>query len=108
MSVAYVVKRRRYVEARLAVDPKCHYCPTILTYETATIEHLVPRSRGGTWMQENLVLACAPCNVKKGNKPHDVMCSCPAGRIAEDALRRHAIRKRPVAAVLKTPLGSSE
>ena len=36
------------------------------------IEHLVPRSRGGTDRVENLALACNRCNQKKGNQPLSV------------------------------------
>lgn len=33
------------------------------------VEHLVPRSRGGTNRVSNLALACGSCNQKKGNQP---------------------------------------
>ena len=33
----------------------------------ASIEHLVPRSRGGGNEAENLALACVPCNSARGN-----------------------------------------
>lgn len=32
------------------------------------VEHIVPKSRGGSDRVSNLTLACAPCNRKKGNK----------------------------------------
>ena len=32
-----------------------------------TFDHLVPRSRGGHTTWENVVAACAPCNLRKGN-----------------------------------------
>lgn len=32
------------------------------------IEHLTPRSRGGSWRVGNLTLACVPCNQRKGNR----------------------------------------
>lgn len=32
------------------------------------IEHLVPKSRGGSDRVSNLTLACEPCNVRKGNQ----------------------------------------
>lgn len=32
----------------------------------ATLDHWLPRSRGGTWEMSNLVLACRPCNGEKG------------------------------------------
>ena len=33
------------------------------------IEHIVPKSKGGTDRVSNLTLACAPCNRRKGNRP---------------------------------------
>lgn len=32
-----------------------------------TLDHVVPRSRGGTNRLKNLVLACATCNHRKGS-----------------------------------------
>ena len=38
-----------------------------------TFDHVVPRSRGGRTTWENVVAACAPCNLKKGNRmPRDI------------------------------------
>jgi len=31
-----------------------------------TFDHVIPRSRGGKTTWENIVAACAPCNLKKG------------------------------------------
>lgn len=33
-----------------------------------TIDHVVPLSKGGKWVWENLVTACTKCNGKKGSK----------------------------------------
>ena len=33
-----------------------------------TIDHVIPRSKGGEDTWDNLVVACASCNVKKGDK----------------------------------------
>lgn len=33
-----------------------------------TVDHVVPKSRGGAHRWENVVLACRACNGKKGNK----------------------------------------
>ena len=33
---------------------------------TTTLEHIVPRTHGGTHAPENLALACARCNGQKG------------------------------------------
>jgi 5-methylcytosine-specific restriction endonuclease McrA len=46
---------------------KCAYCDTKET--PLQIEHIVPRSRGGSNRVSNLTLACPKCNAKKGNRP---------------------------------------
>lgn len=51
----------------LLADPHCHYCNEPLTFQTSTIDHIVPRSQGGANADENLVLACFPCNQTKGD-----------------------------------------
>ena len=33
----------------------------------ATIDHIVPRSRGGTYHDNNLAVACYTCNVEKSD-----------------------------------------
>lgn len=48
---------------------RCCYCPTLLTLETATVEHFVSVTAGGTNHLTNLSLACGPCNEKAGHKP---------------------------------------
>ena len=44
---------------------KCQYCSS---REQLTIDHVLPKSRGGRDTWENLVAACTPCNNKKGNR----------------------------------------
>ncbi|AOZ69068.1 HNH endonuclease [Rhodobacter xanthinilyticus] len=44
----------------------CQYCGS---KSDLTFDHVVPRSRGGVTSWENVVAACAPCNLKKANKP---------------------------------------
>lgn len=46
----------------------CQYCEKILTNETATVDHILPRSRGGDTSWENCVICCTACNSKKGNR----------------------------------------
>lgn len=43
---------------------RCAYCGGHAT----TIDHLLPRSRGGEWTWLNTVAACQRCNERKGNK----------------------------------------
>ncbi len=44
----------------------CAYCGVVGV--PLEIEHLVPRSRGGSHRVWNLTLACRPCNQRKGNQ----------------------------------------
>ncbi len=46
----------------------CQYCGKKPTKEELTIDHVIPRSKGGRSTWENVVLACQQCNTKKGNK----------------------------------------
>lgn len=44
---------------------KCQYCGST---RDLTIDHVIPRSRGGDDSWENLVTACTRCNNKKGSR----------------------------------------
>ena len=46
----------------------CQYCGIILTAGELTLDHVVPRSRGGLSTWENLVACCHNCNRRKGNQ----------------------------------------
>ena len=72
----------------------CQYCGATPGRQALTIDHVVPRSRGGgrTWL--NLVAACAPCNRRKG------------GRLPAEAgmrLRREPFAPRLLALALVEP-----
>ncbi len=43
----------------------CQYCGA---RGDMTFDHILPRSRGGRTTWENVVAACPPCNLRKGNK----------------------------------------
>lgn len=57
-------KRRRKMWEK---DPHCYYCGKELSFEESSIDHVVPRSKGGSNRDENLVLSCQPCNHDKGD-----------------------------------------
>lgn len=44
---------------------QCQYCGSI---KNLTIDHVMPRSRGGDNSWQNLTTACMPCNTHKGDK----------------------------------------
>ena len=45
----------------------CQYCGVVLSSSDLTLDHVIPRSRGGSSTWENLVACCHPCNRRKGN-----------------------------------------
>lgn len=49
-------------------DHTCQYCGS---REKLTIDHILPKSRGGQDTWENLATACYVCNTKKGNRTPD-------------------------------------
>jgi len=65
--VPQTVKRRISRRALFARDGwRCVYCGT--SSVRLTLDHVVPRSRGGDSVWENVVTACAPCNLRKGDR----------------------------------------
>lgn len=46
----------------------CQYCVKKFTPQELTLDHIMPRSRGGKSSWENLVAACYKCNHKKNDQ----------------------------------------
>jgi 5-methylcytosine-specific restriction endonuclease McrA len=61
---------------------KCQYCGST---KNLTIDHVIPRSRGGEDTWENLVVACNSCNTRKSDK-----------LLEETNLKLASIPKKPV------------
>ncbi len=65
----YVAPARRPAFTRFNVFLRdrfeCQYCGAD---DELTFDHVVPRSRGGVTCWENVVTACAPCNLTKGGR----------------------------------------
>src|SRR4051795_4677482 len=70
--VPRAVQRKISRRALFARDGwRCVYCGS--SSGRLTLDHVVPRSRGGDSVWENVVTSCAPCNMKKGNRlPEEV------------------------------------
>ncbi len=113
----HVPYRRRVSVSRRAVMARdghaCQYCGA----HADSIDHVVPRSRGGLHTWDNVVAACRPCNVRKRDRflkdsgmrlrhppvvPNGVAWSILAGgRVPEDwltYLESPALQPVPVAA----------
>jgi 5-methylcytosine-specific restriction endonuclease McrA len=67
-----LVQRKISRRALFARDNwRCVYCGT--AGGRLTLDHVIPRSKGGDSTWENVVTSCAPCNLRKGNRlPHEV------------------------------------
>jgi 5-methylcytosine-specific restriction endonuclease McrA len=46
----------------------CQYCGKRFSTSDLSLDHIVPRSRGGDTSWENIVCACIKCNVRKGGR----------------------------------------
>ena len=47
---------------------RCQYCGQNFPTSELSLDHVVPRSRGGDTSWENIVCACVSCNVRKGGR----------------------------------------
>ncbi|MFO7295374.1 MAG: HNH endonuclease [Clostridia bacterium] len=51
---------------------RCHFCDKRLQFHQASLDHYLPRSKGGTNDIFNLILSCKKCNkLKKSSIPND-------------------------------------
>jgi 5-methylcytosine-specific restriction endonuclease McrA len=78
---------RRAVRLRLVSEhPFCRYCGRPVAIETSSLDHVVPRSRGGTNAPSNLALVCRNCNTRKSDLlPREIMAWARAVLAAADA-----------------------
>ena len=47
---------------------QCQYCDVKLSWQNVTVDHIVPRSRGGRDTWKNCVTSCKRCNTRKGSR----------------------------------------
>jgi 5-methylcytosine-specific restriction endonuclease McrA len=77
-AVPHVIRLRHYVHVPRAASKRisrravfardryrCQYCGS---EKHLTVDHVVPRSKGGDHSWENVVTSCAPCNLRKGDR----------------------------------------
>ena len=57
---------RRNIYAR--DNSRCQYCGKKFPHAELSLDHIMPRSRGGQMTWENIVCSCLKCNVKKANR----------------------------------------
>lgn len=59
------VSRRRVIKRD---ESTCYMCHRRLGRDEIVLDHVIPLSRGGPHCESNLRVACAPCNLRKGDK----------------------------------------
>lgn len=62
----HMLPTRKYVF--LAFRGVCFYCECILAEHTMTLDHQIPKSKGGINSRKNFVASCGPCNNTKGDR----------------------------------------
>lgn len=50
---------------------RCQICGAPLTFEEATIDHILPISRGGKNEEDNYAVVCSACNTRKSNNTQE-------------------------------------
>ena len=80
--VPSVIRRRSYINVRRRQEAsgmkrmriymrdkfRCQYCGEKKAASDLTLDHILPRSRGGDNSPVNIVTACVACNNRKGNR----------------------------------------
>ena len=62
-------KGRRAYQQRWCIEMRklpCHYCGE----PGGTIDHVIPKGKGGKTVPENCIPACRPCNGFRGDRPY--------------------------------------
>ncbi len=81
MGMPRVIKLRNHISRKLRLkvpmtrrniairdNSSCQYCGVVLQTAEYTIDHILPRARGGKSVWTNLALACGRCNKRKSNR----------------------------------------
>jgi 5-methylcytosine-specific restriction endonuclease McrA len=77
--VPSIMMLRDYMKPKLSVrfsrgniylrdNGECQYCGDRIERKEATLDHVIPVSKGGKSVWDNCVTACAPCNSNKSDK----------------------------------------
>jgi 5-methylcytosine-specific restriction endonuclease McrA len=104
MNFARVPKKRPKLSAKNIRERdgnRCQYTGKLLRPNEGSLDHILPRSRGGKDTWENLVWSCKDVNTRKGNRlPHEAglkLLSVP-----------RAPKELPASALIRNPHGFAE
>jgi CRISPR/Cas system Type II protein with McrA/HNH and RuvC-like nuclease domain len=65
---------------------RCAYCNRQLTQDSATIDHILPKHKGGQNVRNNMMCSCSNCNKSKGSDLLDVWFSRDNRNFSEERL----------------------
>lgn len=54
-------------KALIKNPPKCPYCEIVIPWREFSIDHIIPKSKGGANDYTNLIWTCRTCNMSKGD-----------------------------------------
>lgn len=83
-------RRRLFRTLRVRDGDFCCWCKRRMIFEeafrsshpwAASIEHIIPRSAGGSNEKENLKLACRQCNTTRVHPEGDLQCPTPTNEL---------------------------
>jgi len=66
-----IIRERKMSKAKvlwLRDGKRCRYCGKKITFKNSTVDHIKPKSKGGSNTYANMVNACKTCNEKKSNR----------------------------------------
>jgi len=81
MTVPSVIMTREFVKQRVNTSFNrsnvylrdnyiCQYCKQMFSYKDLTLDHVIPKSKGGKTEWSNIVSACRKCNNDKASHTH--------------------------------------
>ena len=106
---------RREVRGSAALVGKCIHCGKKLVLgmdgcplSDASLEHIVPKTHGGTDSLDNLAVACRRCNVQKGYRHDHGRADDPKLRAVIETLRQRRAKRwrEPLEGLVLPPLPS--
>ena len=69
------LKKQRY---------RCYWCKKpFIEKDDITLDHIIPKSKGGTLREDNIVVSCRNCNTEKGNTIFEASHYSPEFQIAQ-------------------------
>ncbi|ENI0651901.1 HNH endonuclease [Salmonella enterica] len=66
MATKYSLQKKNCVLNK--TNGRCAYCGAVLSNDSFTIDHVIPKHHGGNNAIENLLASCRMCNTTKGTK----------------------------------------